>query len=180
VPRFAVGGQSLPLKTCRRCSRPFTICASCDRGHAYCSSACRGAARRGSVRAARRRHRASPEGRLDHRDHQRAYRARVRDHPSQPEPPAVTLPADTPTDPVPAASLAGASRCMVCGRESAWLCPPPWPVRRVSPEARHDHARAARRDSPAVLRRALARRHDRRPARRPPRCETHALTSFSR
>jgi len=34
-------------------------------------------ARRGSVRAARRRHRASPEGRLDHRDHQRAYRARV-------------------------------------------------------------------------------------------------------
>ena len=30
------------------------------------------------VRAARRRHQQSPEGRLDHRDHQRAYRARRR------------------------------------------------------------------------------------------------------
>jgi len=30
-----------------------------------------------SVAAARRRHRQSPKGRLDHRDHQRAYRARV-------------------------------------------------------------------------------------------------------
>jgi len=35
------------------------------------------AARHDSVGAARRRHRRSPEGRLDHRDHQRAYRARV-------------------------------------------------------------------------------------------------------
>jgi transposase len=36
---------------------------------------------------------------------------------------------------------------MVCGRESAWLLPPRWPVRRVSPEVPHDHARTARGDS---------------------------------
>jgi len=75
--RSDVVDTPLRQKTCRRCSRLFAICASCDRGHAYCSSVCRTAARRRSVRAARRRHRASPEGRLDHRDHQRAYRARV-------------------------------------------------------------------------------------------------------
>src|SRR5439155_2888727 len=66
------------------------------------------------------------------------------------------------------APLAGALRCMVCGRESAWLLPPRWRVRRVSPESPHDHARATRRDSPSLFRRALEGRHDRRGPRRPP------------
>jgi len=52
------------------------LCRSCDRGQAYCPEPCRAVARRGVVRAARQRHRDSPEGRADHRDHQRAYRAR--------------------------------------------------------------------------------------------------------
>ena len=81
-------------------------------------------------RAARQRHRRSPEGRLDHRDHQRAYRGRVRDQTSQRAVPLATLPADTTTDSVPTAPLAGVLRCMVCGRESAWLVPPPWRIRR--------------------------------------------------
>jgi len=68
----------LRVRTCRACARPFGICPSCDRGHIYCSPACRGEARRACGRAARRRHQHSPEGRLDHRDHQRAYRARRR------------------------------------------------------------------------------------------------------
>ena len=80
--RSDVVDAPLRQKVCRRCNRLFAICASCDRGHAYCSPACRTAARRASVRAARQRHRRSPEGRLDHRDHQRAYRARVRDQTS--------------------------------------------------------------------------------------------------
>ena len=66
----------LRQRACRRCRRPFAVCASCDRGHAYCTPACRAAGRRRSVRAANARHQRSPEGRLDHRDRQRAYRAR--------------------------------------------------------------------------------------------------------
>ena len=95
VPRFERRVQSkraaAPTSWTRRFARKSVAAAiassrsasSCDRGHAYCSSACRTAARRASVRAARQRHRRSPEGRLDHRDHQRAYRARVRDQTSQ-------------------------------------------------------------------------------------------------
>jgi hypothetical protein len=53
-----------------------------------------------SVSAARHRHRRSPEGRLDHRNHQRAYRARVRDQTSPLTVALATLAPDTPTDPV--------------------------------------------------------------------------------
>jgi len=54
----------------------FWICRSCDRGQQYCSERCRQKARRQQRREANRRHQQSPEGRLDHRDHQRAYRQR--------------------------------------------------------------------------------------------------------
>jgi len=64
-------------KICRLCNRPFAISVACDRGHAYCSATCRRLVRRRSIAGARRRHRQTPEGRLDHRDHQRAYRGRV-------------------------------------------------------------------------------------------------------
>ena len=66
------------IRACRYCNGPFFICRSCDRGHAYCSEPCRrqGYARR--RRQARARHEQSPEGRLDHRDRQRAYRERWR------------------------------------------------------------------------------------------------------
>jgi hypothetical protein len=129
--RSDVVDTPLRQKTCRHCNRLFAICASCDRGHAYCSSACRTAARHASIHAARRRHRRSPEGRLDHRDHQRAYRARVRDQTSRRAASSTTLPADTSTDRSPTAPLAGALRCMVCGRESAWLLHRPGDPSRV-------------------------------------------------
>jgi hypothetical protein len=64
------------LVQCGLCQGLFGLCRSCDRGQAYCPEPCRAVARRGVVRAARQRHRDSPEGRADHRDHQRAYRAR--------------------------------------------------------------------------------------------------------
>jgi len=71
--------MDVPLrqKVCRACGTLFALCPACDRGHAYCSPPCRVAARRRTIAAARTRHRRSPEGRLDHRDQQRAYRARV-------------------------------------------------------------------------------------------------------
>jgi hypothetical protein len=58
------------------CRSLFLICSHCDRGQRYCSLDCRLQSRGEQLRAARRRHQQSPEGRLDHRDRQRAYRRR--------------------------------------------------------------------------------------------------------
>jgi hypothetical protein len=80
------------LARCPRCEAPFSICKHCDRGHVYCGPRCSALARSESLRRARRRHRQSPEGRLDHRDRERDRRqrqrreaARVGDHPSAPQ-----------------------------------------------------------------------------------------------
>ena len=115
--------MDLPLrqKTCRHCSRLFAICAACDRGHAYCTPRCRAAGRRRSLQAARARHQQSPEGRLDHRDQQRAYRdrRRVMDQSS-------TTPRRSTRLPVPDAAPVRPptpTRCVVCGRSSRWLVP---------------------------------------------------------
>ena len=99
------------------------------RGHAYCSARCRLLARRRSVQAAKARHQRSPEGRLDHRDHQRTYRTRcrVRDHSS----PAVLRYARLHALEVPPAPAPEPTRCVVCGRVSRWLIPARWP--RVDP-----------------------------------------------
>ncbi|MBI1951585.1 MAG: hypothetical protein HYS34_09520 [Acidobacteria bacterium] len=56
----------------------FYICRSCYRGQRYCSDPCRRTTRREQRRIANRRHQQSDDGRLDHRDRQRAYRQRRR------------------------------------------------------------------------------------------------------
>ena len=71
-------GEILRARRCPRCKRVFVICRHCDRGHVYCCSDCSRRARQLSVHLARRRHRQSPEGRLDHRDQERERRARKR------------------------------------------------------------------------------------------------------
>jgi hypothetical protein len=58
------------------CRALFCICSNCDRGQLYCSNECRHRSRLEQLRAARRRHQQSAEGRDDHRDRQRAYRRR--------------------------------------------------------------------------------------------------------
>lgn len=58
------------------CRAMFFLCSRCDRGQRYCSDACRQQARLGQHRVANRRYQQSEEGRLDHRDRQRCYRAR--------------------------------------------------------------------------------------------------------
>jgi hypothetical protein len=58
------------------CGAAFWICQCCYRGQRYCSERCRLKARRAQRREANRRHQQSEEGRLDHRDRQRAYRRR--------------------------------------------------------------------------------------------------------
>lgn len=66
------------LRSCRAegCGSLFWICRRCDRGHRYCSARCWQKVRRQQCREANRRHQQSLEGRLDHRDRQRAYRLR--------------------------------------------------------------------------------------------------------
>ena len=74
--------SQIPLyqRRCRaeECGAVFWVCRSCDRGQRYCSAACREVQRGRQRRTANRRHQQSPEGRLDHRDRQRAYRGRRR------------------------------------------------------------------------------------------------------
>ena len=72
--------ELLRQRICRGadCGAVFWICRHCDRGHRYCGERCRRKARRQQVRTANRRHQQSREGRLDHRDRQRAYRDRCR------------------------------------------------------------------------------------------------------
>jgi hypothetical protein len=63
---------------CICCTRPFVIHRKCYRGHRYCGDLCRSTQRCLRVRKYRRHHRASLEGRLDHRDAERARRKRLR------------------------------------------------------------------------------------------------------
>ena len=60
------------------CGAMFYICGSCYRGQVYCGDECRRRMRRQQRRRANRRYQQSREGRLDHRDRQRAYRERCR------------------------------------------------------------------------------------------------------
>ncbi len=89
----------------------FWICRSCDRGQQYCSERCRQKTRRQQRREANRCHQQSPEGRLDHRDHQRAYRqrqawARVTDQGSQ---------TDFSSGTIPPSELTTSSDLLICG-----------------------------------------------------------------
>ena len=108
-------------EVCRgaKCGAVFYICGSCYRGQAYCGDRCRAPAQRQQRRNANRRHQQSPEGRLDHRDHQRAYRARCRlrgvtDTPSTGRPRSATI-----APPVRHPAIRPV--CVVCGR--VWDAP---------------------------------------------------------
>ena len=128
------------------CSAVFYLCPPCDRGQRYCSSRCREKSRRLQRRQANRRHQQSPEGRLDHRDRQRAYRrrlqARVTDQSSLRTSPCVSLsvlpvpeqveaPPAVDLRPSPGAEIpAGWVVCQICGRRGRWINP--------FPEVKHD------------------------------------------
>ena len=71
--------DELRFERCGLCHFVFCVCRPCYRGQGFCGPPCKLAARATSKRAARARHRASDEGRLDHRDHERARRKRVRE-----------------------------------------------------------------------------------------------------
>lgn len=123
-----------------QCRRLFFICSHCYRNHRYCSPECRELASLEQRRAARRRHRQSPEGRDDARDRQRNYRRRkadlarteaqknVMDHtPHLPltsaiiAAPPVTVPMAA--RPRPFLSTFGLIVCHFCGRVGRFLNP---------------------------------------------------------
>ena len=116
----------------------FWICVCCDRGQRYCTAECRGHVRRRQHRAANRRHQQSAEGRLDHRDRQRAYRCRqwlrrVTDQGSQSTSSGspsgsgkvITWPAVAPLRVRPRERRGFWLRCMVCGRSGRLVDPFP-------------------------------------------------------
>ena len=137
-------------RVCRSqgCQTVFWICSHCDRGQCYCSAACRTEARRRQRRAANRRHQRSLEGRLDHRDRQRAYRQRhapagVTDQGSlsvfSPAPfgcgEAITMPVAVSRPCELPGGLEKRSdlwlRCSICGRPSRFVNPFPQISRRT-------------------------------------------------
>lgn len=123
-----MGGDQLLFRErrchARDCGALFYICRSCFRGQRYCSEACRQLTRRDQRRAANRRHQQSPEGRLDHRDRQRAYRlarllVRVTDQGSGPPRWSGSIAAREPirTTRPHAAPVC----CVVCGRKGLFI-----------------------------------------------------------
>ena len=114
------------------CLRIFWICRHCDRGHTYCSRRCWKRTRTQRHRIANRRHQRSPEGRDDHRDRSRVYRARrrlrrVTDHTSPAPSHSDTI---DPSEPSPSENGGGSGSgearygvhpefqpaCIICGR----------------------------------------------------------------
>lgn len=138
VPRETVGERVTGrLASCPRCRSIFSICCRCDRGHVYCGPTCSGLARRDSLRRARRRHRHSLEGRLDHRDHERARRKRRRqalrvgDHGSSAPVSCASLPASFPEASSHAvfstrfpSPVTAPRHCAVCRRRLRCFTPP--------------------------------------------------------
>jgi len=90
------GEVVLCQRVCFGCQAVFWICHHCDRGHRYCSLACRTQARLQQHRRANCRYQRSPEGRLDHRDRQRAYRCRQRKSVTDPGSLSIAFPAPSP------------------------------------------------------------------------------------
>ena len=131
---MGTGEDPLRRRFCRwaGCGAVFWICRHCDRGHQYCGDRCREKARWQQRRAANRRHQQSWEGRLDHRDRQRAYRdrrglRRVTDHtsPAAFDSGSITVAEPSPSENGPE-SLSGEPEyadypefepaCIICGR----------------------------------------------------------------
>jgi hypothetical protein len=128
-------GVILRPRICRACGKLFWICRHCDRGHRYCSAFCRHQAYGQKRRLANRRHQQSPEGRLDHRDRQRAYRRRrlvsqesVTDQSSLPSslyhrmPQAIVL-LRLGYRESPSPGFSGWLRCIICGRRGRFIDP---------------------------------------------------------
>lgn len=120
------------------CGAVFYLCRRCDRGQRYCSARCREKARRLQLRQANRRHQQTPEGRADHRDHQREYRQRLKARVTDQASPAPSACAKNETvcpafsvpefdrqqsAPRPASELAEWVVCQICGCRGHWINP---------------------------------------------------------
>jgi hypothetical protein len=107
------------------CGAMFFICPGCDQEQVYCGKLCSKLARLAKHRVANRRHQQSEEGRLDHRDRQRAYRRRKAEVLSQ----SATIKSVTDHTPAPTASCVTllAAAPAPAPRPSSTISPPPRP-----------------------------------------------------
>ena len=110
------------------CAALFFICRPCYRGQRYCGARCRQNTRRQQRRCANRRHQQSLEGRLDHRDRQRAYRlrkvlCRVTDQGSEAELTSGSIAQPDPVAPTGRGHVERRRRmcCLVCGRRGVLI-----------------------------------------------------------
>lgn len=100
---------------CKQCASIFVVCKSCYRGQRYCGVVCRKLGYTATRKAAKRRHEASVEAKLDHRDRERRYRANkksVTDQASDFSLPAVL---HSPKPHLEAWMLPKTGICAVCG-----------------------------------------------------------------
>src|SRR5262249_500120 len=107
------------------CGDMFFVCPRCDQEQVYCSKPRSKLARLAKHRVANRRHQQSEEGRLDHRDRQRAYRRRKALAASQ----SATTKSVTDHTPPPTASFVTlvAAAPAPAPRPSSTISPPPRP-----------------------------------------------------
>ncbi len=92
---------------CGECLRLFYVCGPCERGQEYCSGECQETGVTRLKREANARHQKSPEGKLDHRDHNREYRARLRASVTDVGSREVASAANRPVSTDPAAPISG-------------------------------------------------------------------------
>ncbi len=106
---------------CAHCQHGFAICKSCYRGHKYCSESCRALGYRQNKVKARKKYDSSSEAKADHRDRQKAFRLRKKEH--DPEPRVINSVTDQSSN-LTSSSVDGPSfkdlldvsrRCKVCG-----------------------------------------------------------------
>ena len=133
-------------RRCRCCKRLFYICRRCDRGHAYCGPSCRIKGHRKNRDSANLRFRRTDEGRANHADRQRRYRAAKRQRKS----PVLDkgLAASRAVRAMDPVALSGRSqpshtektdedtesmpRCVVCRRATTTITPMSWDENRLA------------------------------------------------
>lgn len=84
---------------CGECVRLFYVCGPCDLGQGYCSESCRRKSRVRICREANARHQKTEHGRLDHRDRNREYRARLKSRVTDPSSRELAQSAKSPSPP---------------------------------------------------------------------------------
>ena len=146
------GGANGRFFLCVFCRQQVLICSHCDRGQIYCAGDCRGRARWIRRREASQRYQRSRNGRFNHAERSRRYRARQKIVTHQGSPslaPDACVPevsAATQEEPPPGAATAalGSAPVQVIWADATFGRCCHWCGRGCSPFVRRDHLRRRR------------------------------------